>query len=106
MNRYLSQMLLGNLPKVQHQGRAVCFSTTEIDINLTTGSMRERVLAYLDLAKAPVTAKEISEGIGSEPGRVNRILQQLVSGGTVDAIKLEGVVKEYTLPKAPAAKAV
>lgn len=104
MNRYFSQMLLGNLPKVQRQGRAICFSGTEIDIHLITGSMRERVLTYLDLTKAPATAKEISEGIGSESGRVNRVLQQLVAAEQISAIKLEGTVKEYVLAKPLAPK--
>ena len=101
MNRYFSQMLLGNLPKTHHKGRPVTFSGAEIDINLTTGSMRERVLGYLAQVSLPSTAKDIAEGIGSDAGRVNRILQQLLSSDQLEMIKVEGAVKEYQLLAKP-----
>ena len=103
MSRYFSQMLLGNLPKTHQKGRPVTFSSAEIDINLTTGSMRERVLGYLAQVNLPSTAKDIAEGIGSDTGRVNRILQQLLSSDQVAMIKVEGAVKEYHLPAKPTA---
>ncbi len=98
MNRFFSSMLLGNLPKANHKGRPITFSSTEIDINLTTGSMRERVLGYLAQVALSATAKDIAEGIGSDAGRVTRVLQQLLANGQVEAIKVEGAVKEYRRP--------
>ena len=103
MNRFLSSMLLGNLPKTHHKGRSVTFSSAEIDINLTTGSMRDRVLGYLAQVNLPSTAKDIAEGIGSDAGRVNRVLQQLLANGQVEMIKVEGAVKEYRRPSKRAA---
>ena len=96
-------MLLGDLPAHTGKGRPITFSHADIDIRLTTGSMRERVLHYLQLVSVPATAKEIADGIGSDSGRVHRLLKSLIAFGEIDAIKLEGSVTEYTLPN-PAIK--
>lgn len=99
MSQFLADMLLGQLPKTAGKGRVVSFSQTEIDIRLATGSMRERILAYLRLVETPVTAKEISDGIGSNSSRVHRVLKQLVADNDLELIKVDGSVAEYTLSR-------
>ena len=95
MSLFLADMLLGQLPRTAGKGRVISFSHAEVDIRLATGSMRERVLAYLRLVKTPVTAKEISDGIGSNSSRVHRVLKQLVADNDVALIKVDGRVAEY-----------
>lgn len=99
MSHFLSDMLLGQLPKTAGKGRVISFSQTEIDIRLATGSMRERVLAYLKQVEVPVTSKEVSEGIEGSSPRTHRTLKQLVAENEVELIKVDGSVAEYALHK-------
>lgn len=99
MTAFFSDMLLGRLltdvPK--RKGRLVSFSGPDIDIRLTTGSMRERVLAYLYLNGVPCMARDIAGGIKSNPSRVTKALKDMIEVGEVEAIKHEGCVMEYAL---------
>lgn len=92
-------MLLGLLPTEvpKENGRLVSFSCGDIDIRLTTGLMRERVLGFLYLNGIPSVAREVAMGIQSNASRVTKTLKELVEQGTVDAIKHEGCVMEYSL---------
>lgn len=75
----------------------VRFGQEEPDIDLATGSMPERILAYLTRSQGPATAKEIAVGIGSNNSRVTRILQQLLKEQKIKNIKIDGCVTEYEI---------
>lgn len=96
---YLSNMLLGRLPThvPKGKGRVISFAGSDTDIRLTTGSMRERVLAFLYLNGIPSVARDIAKGIKSHQGRVTKSLKDLIDSGEVAAIKHEGCVMEYSL---------
>lgn len=99
MSSFFSNMLLGRLPTdvPKGKGRMVSFAGNDTDIRLTTGTMRERVLAYLYLSGILSVAWDIASGIKSNPTRVTKTLKDLVDGGEVEAIKHEGCVMEYGL---------
>lgn len=71
------------------------FGQEELDIQLATGSMPERIQTYLLRNQCPATVKEIAAGIGSNSSRVTRIVQQLCKEQKVRCIKIEGCVTEY-----------
>lgn len=93
----LQQLLLKPVPQPQKRGRMVRFGQEEPDIDLATGSMPERILAYLTRNLGPATAKEIAVGIGSNNSRVTRILQQLLKEQKIKNIKIDGCVTEYEI---------
>ena len=99
MSAFFSNMLLGRISTDVPigKGRFVSFAGPDNDIRLTTGSMRERVLGYLYLNGVPSVAREIANGINSNPSRVTKTLKDLVDLGEVDGIKHEGCVMEYSL---------
>lgn len=99
MSAFFSDMLLGRIPSAppKNRGRIISFAGPEADIRLTTGSMRERVLGYLYLNGGPVVARDISNGIISNPSRVIKTLKSLIDAGEVSDIKCTGCVTEYTL---------
>ena len=99
MSAFLSNMLHGRLPTAvpKGKGRTISFAGSDLDIRLTTGSMRERVLGFLYLNGIPCVAREIATGIQSNPSRVTKTLKELATEGEVAAIKHEGCVMEYAL---------
>lgn len=85
-------------PSISHpQGRVIKFDENNPDIAYTTGSMRDRVLKYLEDQQCFATASEIAKGIASNSSRTTKALNQLVEEGLVESIKLEGCVREYSL---------
>lgn len=97
MASILEQLLLKKVPQPTFKGRVVRFGLEEPDIQLATGPMPERILAYLKRNQCPATAKEIVQGIASNNSRVTRILQTLIKEQKIKCIKIEGCVTEYEL---------
>ncbi|BBU71536.1 hypothetical protein ICHIJ1_14550 [Fluviibacter phosphoraccumulans] len=97
MASILEQLLLKTVPQHRVKGRVVRFGQEEPDIQLATGTMPERILAYLKRNQCPATAKEIVQGIASNNSRVTRILQTLIKEQKIKCIKIEGCVTEYEL---------
>ena len=99
MSAFFSDMLLGRIPTdvPKGKGRIVSFAGTDSDIRLTTGSMRERVMGYLFLNSIPCVARDIAQGIKSNPSRVTKTLKALLELEEIEAIKHEGCVMEYAL---------
>ena len=95
MPSMLQQLLLKPVPQPQKRGRVVRFGYEEPDIQVATGAMPERILAYLQRNQCPATAKEIALGIGSNSSRVTRVLQQLLKEKKIRCIKIDGCVTEY-----------
>lgn len=94
----LLHSLLFKSPKAAHpKGRLIRFDESTPDIAYTTGSMRERVILFLQENQGFATTSEVAKGIASNPSRTTKTLNQLVSEGVVDTIKLEGCVREYEL---------
>lgn len=97
MPSMIHKLLLQPVPKPEQQGRIIRFGNEEPDIQLVTGAMPERILAYLKRNDCPVTAKEIATGIGTNNSRVTRVLQPLLKERKVQCIKIDGCVTEYEL---------
>lgn len=97
MSSILQRLLLKPVPQPQSRGRVVRFGQEEPDIHLATGSMPERIVAYLTRNQCPATAKEIAHGIASNNSRVTRILQQLLKEKKIRCIKIDGCVTEYEI---------
>lgn len=90
--------LLFKSPNAVHpKGRLIRFDESTPDIAYTTGSMRERVILFLQENQGFATTSEIAKGIASNPSRTTKMLNQLVSEGIVSTIKLDGCVREYEL---------
>jgi DNA-binding MarR family transcriptional regulator len=90
--------LLFNSKKTTHpKGRLIRFDESTPDIAYTTGSMRERVILFLQENQGFATTSEVAKGIASNPSRTTTMLNQLVAEGVVNTIKLEGCVREYEL---------
>ena len=80
------------------KGRLVRFGNEEPDIQLVTGPMEDCILIYLQRNSCPVTAKEITAGLGCKgASRVTRTLQLLVKQKKLQIIKIDGCVTEYEL---------
>ena len=98
MSSMLRQLLFKPIPQPTAKGRLVRFGHEEPDIQLATGTMEERILAYLHLHQCPATAKEIASGLGSNSAPcVSRVLQRLAQKHKVRLVKIEGCVAEYEL---------
>ncbi len=93
----LQQLLLKPVPQPRMRGRVVRFGHEEPEIQLVTGAMPERILAYLKRNQCPATGKEIATGISSDNGRVSRVLQQLLKEQKIRCIKIDGCVTEYEI---------
>jgi len=91
----LQQLLLKPIPQPNNRGRVVRFGQEELDIQLATGSMPDRIKTYLQRNQCPATAKEIAVGIGSNASRVTRIMQQLLKDNKIRCVKIEGCITEY-----------
>ena len=81
------------------RGRRIVFDKTQPDISLITGTLLERIEEYLKLSGEPATVSEIAQGINSNASRVMANLQVMQRTGKVQAIKIEGCVTEYQLPR-------
>lgn len=92
----LASLLLETPPKPA-KGRSVRFGNSDPDINFATGPMPDRILALLESAGEPLTAKQIATGIASNSSRVAATLKTLLSSGKVAQIKIIGCTSEYTL---------
>lgn len=97
MSSILTQLLIKPVPQPALRGRVIRFGHEEPDIQLATGAMPERMLAYLKRNQCPATAKEIATGIGSNSSRVTRVLQQLLKEQKIRCIKIDGCVMEYEI---------
>lgn len=84
---------------VHPKGRVIRFDEASVDIELATGSMRERVLNLFAASDAPITAKDIAASINSNSSRVTAQLRQLIKEGMLEMIKIDGCVTEYRLTK-------
>lgn len=82
------------------QGRVIRFDEGTPDIAYTTGSMRERVILFLQDNQGFSTTSEIAKGIASNSSRTTKTLSSLIDEGIVSSIKLEGCVREYGLAQA------
>jgi hypothetical protein len=80
-------------------GRIVRFGDGDIDIEVATGTLPERVLTLLSKSREAMTAPEIARGIGSNPSRVSSTLKQLIRDGEIEQISVEGCLREYVLSK-------
>ena len=101
MSSMLQQLLFKPIPQPAAKGRLVRFGHEEPDIQLVTGTMEERIFAYLRRNQCPATAKEIAVGLGNNStSRVSRTLQLLAHKHKLRVIKIEGCVAEYELADA------
>lgn len=97
MTSIVGQILFKQTPVPAKHGRVVRFGQEEPDIQLATGTVKERILLYLQRNQCPATAKEITQGIGTNHSRVTRVLQALLKSNKVRLLKIDGCVTEYEL---------
>lgn len=92
----LSDLLFKEIqPPVHGKGRLIKFNESELDIEFATGTMGERILAFLLKAQEPLTSAEIARGIGSSASKVSVAMKPLLRNGDVQAIAVEGCHREY-----------
>jgi hypothetical protein len=88
--------------KTDHpKGRVIRFDENVPDIKLSTGTLTERIIAALEHATHPLTAKEIADCIGTSQPRSSSKVRQLISEGIVAEVKLDGCITEYMLINDP-----
>ncbi|MBU3656598.1 MAG: hypothetical protein FGM35_01005 [Rhodocyclaceae bacterium] len=97
MKSMLTQLLFEPVPAPPQRGRSVRFDVDEPQIMVATGPLDERIATFMRLRGYPMTAREISAGIGSNPSQVNKGLHTLIGRGVVEAVEIPGSVKEYVL---------
>jgi len=78
-------------------GRKIVFDKAQPDITLVTGSISERIEAFMLSIGEPCTVSEIAHGIGSNASRVSSSIKRLREMGKVEGVKVEGCVAEYVL---------
>ena len=94
----LSTLLFETIqPPKRGTGRVVRFGDGDIDLEIATGPMAERVLALLEKVGEPMTTSEIARGTGSNSSQVSTALKRLISSGVVASISVEGCYREYKL---------
>ena len=84
-------------PPKKGTGRVIRFCDGDIDLEIATGTMPERVMALMQKIREPMTASEIARGTGSNTSQVSTALKRLVNSGEVSFISIEGCHKEYVL---------
>ena len=97
MASIVSTILFKKIPEHQNPGRFIKFDKTDPDIRFSTGTMRERVIGYLEARSEPLTAKDIALGISSNTSRVYAQLKKLVGEGTLDVYSHNGFHPEYVI---------
>lgn len=97
MKSLLSQLLYGSVQLPLQGGRQIKFDIDEPDIMVATGPLEERVRMLMKMRGYPMSAREISAGIGSNASQVNKALRILMANDKVDVIEMPGCVKEYVL---------
>lgn len=94
----LSTLLFDSVhPPKKGSGRLVRFSESDIDLEIATGPMVDRVLALLTKIGEPMTTSEIARGTGSNPSQVSSALKRLISNGDVIPISVAGCYREYAI---------
>lgn len=78
-------------------GRVIRFDESDIDIEIATGTLPERVITLLSKVKEPLTVSEIARAIGSNASRVSTTLKSLVKNGAVQPIVVEGCHREFVV---------
>ncbi len=78
-------------------GRKIVFDKAQPSITLVTGSISERIEAYMTTINEPCTVTEIAVGIGSNASRVSSSIKRMREAGKVEGIKVDGCVAEYVL---------
>lgn len=84
-------------PPPKGTGRIVRFSDGDIDLEIATGPMVERVLTLLSKVGEPMTTSEIARGTGSNTGQVSNALKRLICEGSVTPISVAGCYREYVI---------
>lgn len=97
MKSLIRQLLFEQISEPEQRGRLIKFDVDEPDIMVATGVLEDRIVGLMCMRSYPMTAKEISTGIGSNPSQVNRGLKQLISQSRVEVIEIPGSVKEFIL---------
>lgn len=92
----LSSILFGRAAP-HPKGRVIKFNEQLPDIDLSTGSLKERVIAAIGRSSHPLTAKDVSDRIGAAHPRTYAKLKSLVEEGVLQEVKLNGCVTEYML---------
>lgn len=96
----LSSLLFGS--QMNHpKGRLIKFDEQIPDIKLSTGTLRERVITALEHSTHPLTSKEIADRIGTSQPRASSKIRELINGGVLAEVKLDGCVSEYILTNDP-----
>lgn len=96
----LSSLLFGS--RISHpKGRLIKFDEHTPDFKLSTGSLKERVIAALEHSTHPLTSKEIADRIGSSQPRASSKIRQLIDEGVLAEVKLDGCLSEYILANDP-----
>jgi len=95
MASIISTVLFKQIPTQHNPGRFIKFDKTDPDIRFSTGTMRERVIGYLEARDEPLTAKDIALGISSNTSRVYAQLKKLVAEGVLDVVSHNGFHPEY-----------
>lgn len=97
MKSILSQLLFDPVQLPAQRGRQIKFDGDEPDILFTTGPMDERITLLMRHRGYPMSAREIATGIGSNASQVNKGLRALMTSGYVEAVEMQGCVREYVL---------
>lgn len=97
MASILSSLLFKPTEQDHPDGRVIRFDQREANIHFVTGSMEERVLSFVAHEDCPVSAREIAQGINSNPSRVTQTLSRLLLEKRVSKIKVDGCVTQYCL---------
>ena len=97
MASIISTLLFKQIPVQHNPGRFIKFDKTDPDIRFSTGTMRERVIGYLEARDEPLTAKDIALGISSNTSRVYAQLKKLVGEGVLDVFSHNGFHPEYVI---------
>lgn len=88
--------------RISHpKGRLIKFDEHTPDFKLSTGSLKERVIAALEHSTHPLTSKEIADRIGSSQPRASSKIRQLIDEGVLAEVKLDGCLPEYILANDP-----
>ena len=95
----LSQLLFDPVQLPVQGGRQVRFDENDLDIQVSTGALEERIVHLLRVRGYPLTVREITAGIGSNASQTNRGLRLLLARGVVKTIDIPGSVHEFALTR-------
>lgn len=83
MSSLLKRILFGELPKSTLGGRLIKPNQFSYKSQCEYGSISERILSYLNSAKAPRPVQEIARTVGYQPSAVTNALWRLSIEGLV-----------------------